>query len=155
MLWGNDLGTFDGSALHVMRCHRERERVPSIKVPISEYSSRLSNLSFLPLPISLFSPSPLNLFTLAFSSCSPPSSPMPAIVTLNGVASHDTSGARKIFDDIQNQFALSHQVLVGITEQFLEDFHKGLSNYNQAMAMMYVFTPPLQNPSVLPQELTN
>lgn len=61
---------------------------------------------------------------------------MPPTAALNGASSHDA--AYRIFDDIQSQFTLSHDALVGITQQFLEDFRIGLSQYNQSMAMMYV-----------------
>lgn len=61
---------------------------------------------------------------------------MPALTALNGASGYDAS--RRIFDDIQTQFTLSHEALVGITELFLRDFHLGLSKYKQAMAMMYV-----------------
>jgi hexokinase len=46
--------------------------------------------------------------------------------------------ARKIFDDIESQFQLDEDALIKITEQYLEDFRLGLSEYNHPMAMMCV-----------------
>ena len=65
---------------------------------------------------------------------------MPATPAINGFGSHHDhdDAAQRIFDGIQTQFALSDETLLRITEQFLEDFRIGLSNYGQAMAMMYV-----------------
>ena len=39
-------------------------------------------------------------------------------------------------DDIEQKFYLGEDALKAITSQFLKDFHKGLSEYGQAMAMM-------------------
>lgn len=50
-----------------------------------------------------------------------------------------TDAARKIFDDIEAQFQLGQDALIKITEQFLEDFRLGLSEYNQPMAMIPTF----------------
>lgn len=46
--------------------------------------------------------------------------------------------ARRILNEIEDQFRLTKEDLVRITSQFLEDFSLGLGEYNHPMAMMYV-----------------
>ncbi|OCH95887.1 hexokinase [Obba rivulosa] len=53
--------------------------------------------------------------------------------------------ARRIFDDIEEQFRLDRDALIKITEQFLTDFRLGLSEYNQAMAMIPTFVTGVPN----------
>ncbi|EMD40975.1 hypothetical protein CERSUDRAFT_80619 [Gelatoporia subvermispora B] len=55
--------------------------------------------------------------------------------------------ARRIFDDIEEQFRLDQDALVKITEQFLADFSLGLSEYNQPMAMIPTFVTGVPNGS--------
>lgn len=44
--------------------------------------------------------------------------------------------AKQILDSIEAQFQLAADDLITITNQFLEDFRVGLSEYNRPMAMM-------------------
>lgn len=53
-------------------------------------------------------------------------------------------------EGVERQFHLSDDRLLDITRQFVDDFRLGLSEYNHAMAMMWVSTLaqfPLQNSS--------
>lgn len=43
-----------------------------------------------------------------------------------------------VFDDIQHQFTLNSDTLIGLTKAFLDEFKLGLGSYNQPMAMMCV-----------------
>ncbi|KAH9853885.1 hexokinase [Lenzites betulinus] len=52
-------------------------------------------------------------------------------------ASPDT--ARRILDDIEDQFRLTQDDLIRITSQFLQDFKLGLGEYNHPMAMIPTF----------------
>ena len=65
----------------------------------------------------------------------PPSSGihMAPISALSG-STPDT--AKQILDSIEAQFQLAADDLITITNQFLEDFRVGLSEYNRPMAMM-------------------
>ncbi|KAI0637701.1 hexokinase [Trametes polyzona] len=47
--------------------------------------------------------------------------------------------ARRILDDIEDQFRLTKDDLIRITTQFLEDFALGLGEYNHPMAMIPTF----------------
>jgi hexokinase len=47
--------------------------------------------------------------------------------------------SQDILNGIEEQFTLSDEILCGITKQFVDDFNVGLSQYNEPMAMMYVF----------------
>ncbi|KAF8528913.1 hexokinase-domain-containing protein [Hysterangium stoloniferum] len=55
-----------------------------------------------------------------------------------------TPAAQSALDKIGEQFALPEQTLRAITEQFVVDFNVGLSQYNEAMAMIPTFVtgPP-------------
>ena len=44
-----------------------------------------------------------------------------------------------MLDTIEKQFQLSGEKLQAITRRFIEDFNVGLSKYNEAMAMMFVY----------------
>jgi len=61
---------------------------------------------------------------------------MSKLATVSGASAQ---AARKIFDDIESQFQLNQDALIKITEQFLEDFRLGLSEYNHPMAMIPTF----------------
>lgn len=51
--------------------------------------------------------------------------------------------ARRVLDDIEDQFHLDQDDLIAITTRFLEEIHSGLLEYNHPMAMMCVcFSPP-------------
>lgn len=44
--------------------------------------------------------------------------------------------SQTVFDVLERQISLKEDTLVSLTKAFLEEFDLGLSNYNQAMAMM-------------------
>jgi hypothetical protein len=44
--------------------------------------------------------------------------------------------SQTVFDVLEQQISLKEDSLVSLTKAFLEEFNLGLSNYNQAMAMM-------------------
>lgn len=47
-----------------------------------------------------------------------------------------SEATRTHLEEIGHQFNLSDEKLVAITQQFIDDFALGLSEYNKAMAMM-------------------
>lgn len=49
---------------------------------------------------------------------------------------HQYNSAQAVFDLLQQQFSLSDDVLVDLTQAFLAEFKLGLGSYNHAMAMM-------------------
>lgn len=46
---------------------------------------------------------------------------------------------QEVFDIIEDQFTLQPDSLVELTKAFLDEVKIGLTNYNQAMAMMCAF----------------
>jgi hypothetical protein len=44
---------------------------------------------------------------------------------------------QRFLEDLEGEFTLDSEELLSITQQFLDDFAKGLGEYGQPMAMMY------------------
>ena len=55
------------------------------------------------------------------------------------ISSFYYKNAQEVFDIIEDQFTLQPDLLVELTKAFLDEVKIGLTNYNQAMAMMYAF----------------
>jgi hypothetical protein len=45
---------------------------------------------------------------------------------------------QRVLEDLADEFTLDDAQLLEITQQFLDDFRKGLGDYGHPMAMMYV-----------------
>lgn len=57
---------------------------------------------------------------------------------LAAISNSHPDKARQILDEIEVQFKLDDVALTRITTQFLQEVAGGLSEYGQAMAIMYV-----------------
>ena len=57
---------------------------------------------------------------------------------LAAISNSHPEQASKILDEIEVQFKLDDVALTRITTQFLQEISNGLSEYGQAMAVMYV-----------------
>jgi hypothetical protein len=62
-------------------------------------------------------------------------SPLP----MASISSFYYKNPKEVFDFIDDQFTLKPDSLIELTKTFLDEVKTGLSNYNQAMAMMYAF----------------
>ena len=55
------------------------------------------------------------------------------------ISSFYYKNAQEVFDILEDQFTLQPDFLVELTKAFLDEVKIGLTNYNQAMAMMCAF----------------
>ena len=55
------------------------------------------------------------------------------------ISSFYYKNAQEVFDFIDDQFTLKPDTLIELTNAFLGEVKTGLTNYNQAMAMMCAF----------------
>ena len=67
---------------------------------------------------------------------------------LAAISNSHPGKASQILDEIEVQFKLDDVALTRITTQFLQEISNGLSEYGQAMAVMYV--QPHHHPLTLP-----
>ncbi|KAH9950056.1 hexokinase [Amylocystis lapponica] len=81
------------------------------------------------------------------TSCSlPPITISPAYMApISALYGSSSDTARKVFDDIEDQFRLDQDALIKITQQFLEDFRLGLGEYGHPMAMIPTFVTGVPN----------
>jgi len=65
--------------------------------------------------------------------------------TMASISSFCYKSPQEIFDIIEDQFTLQPHSLVELTKAFLDEIKTGLTNYNQAMAMIPSFVTGVPN----------